>query len=158
MEIGILFKEKPLIDVGFYRKNEALTENTKKKIFIGIYSMISEIFKNQVLRKVDLNEYTVLFYGINIRDPQGQMGIDISNLILNYMIIDLEENNIDSLTMDILQGKMAELAKKFLETYKIQDLQKNEEISDFTGFKENILLIYKDLIHTPEERFDKLWG
>nr|MDO8115491.1 hypothetical protein [Candidatus Sigynarchaeota archaeon] len=61
IEIGFLFNEAPLVHVGFYRDNETLNDATKKAIFLGIHGMLSEIFSDNQLNKMQFEAYTVLF-------------------------------------------------------------------------------------------------
>src|SRR5271157_3438371 len=52
VEIGLLHHERPLLQVSFYRTDEELNDATIQKIIIGIYSIVPEIFKNQVLKRL----------------------------------------------------------------------------------------------------------
>jgi hypothetical protein len=156
VEIGILYNQAPLVNVGFYRKNEMLSDKMKNQIFLAIFNMFSEIFRDN-LKKLIMDEYTVLFYGFT---PAGggkleHKGEMLENLILNYTIIDLENDKLIPDFLEIVEIKMELLREAFLKAFR-----KDETImmdSNVDDFRENIKDIFKDLLKTPEERFKSLW-
>jgi hypothetical protein len=77
VEIGLLHRERPIVQVSFYRKNEDkdLDNNTKDQIISGIYMIVPEIFKNHVLRRLNIAKYTILFKGFWLH-PEGDAGND----------------------------------------------------------------------------------
>jgi hypothetical protein len=158
VEIGLLNREYPLVCTGFYRKDENLTEGTKKEIFVAIYAIISELFKNHVLKQLTLGQYTILFYGFDMASVKTTIGVDVNTLVLSYIIVDSEGQKIDREFMKLVRAKMNLLSETFRETYASLDFQSGSIDTDFSGFVGQIVDVFKDLLKTPQQRFDNLWG
>jgi hypothetical protein len=158
VEIGLLHRENPLICTGFYRKGENLTEGTKKEIFVAIYAIISELFKNHVLKQLSIGQYTILFYGFDMAPETSTKGVDVNTLVLSYIIVDSESQKIDKEFMKLIRTKLSRLSEIFKQTYAYLDFQASNIDSDFSDFVGHILDVFTDLLKTPQERFDNLWG
>ncbi|MFX0100786.1 MAG: hypothetical protein ACFFCS_14515 [Candidatus Hodarchaeota archaeon] len=158
VEIGILYNQAPLVNVGFYRKNEVLSDRIKNQIFLAIFNMFSEIFRDN-LRKLKMDDYTVLFYGFNPRDD-GELenkGDARDNLALNYTIVDLENDRLSPEFLEIVETKMVALSETFKKAISEDEKFITSSDEDFDNFRGAIVNIFKDLLKTPEERFKSLW-
>nr|MDO8111752.1 hypothetical protein [Candidatus Sigynarchaeota archaeon] len=159
VEIGLLYREQPLVHVGFYRKNEELNDVTKEKIILGIYSIVPEIFKDHVLKRLNVAKYTILFFGFELAEMDGKTGPEAAktpaNLVLSYAIVDLESGKLDNTSLRTVQAKMQQLGKEFSKQY--GDKPGNLESADFNPFKAHILSAFKDMLKKPEDRFDTIW-
>src|SRR5271157_2609328 len=109
VEIGLLFQEKPLLQVSFYRKDEQLNDATLQTIILGMYSIVPEIFKGQVLKRLNVTKYTIMFQGFDITSitagQETKGSVDSSNLVLTYAIADLESEKLDRTTIKTIQTK-----------------------------------------------------
>ena len=158
VEIGLLNRENPLVCAGFYRKDESLTEGTKKEIFVGVYAIISELFKNHVLKQLTMGQYTILFYGFDMGNEGSSNVVDVNTLVLSYIIIDTESQKLDKEYIKLVRANVKQLSETFKETYAGLDFLSGSIESDFSSFEEQIVAVFKDLLKTPQERFDNLFG
>jgi hypothetical protein len=172
VEIGILHREKALVHVGFYRRDEALSDITKDQIISGIYSIVPEIFRDHVLKRLNIAKYTILFNGFEIKSDAHQIHAgsnlparsvpaalepplaDPGNIVLAYAIVDLMSDNLDKTFLKAVQEKIKQLGDMF-----VSACGKKEDIEsvDYESFKKNILVVFKDMLKKPEDRFDDMW-
>ncbi len=169
VEIGILHREKALVHVGFYRRDEALSDITKDQIISGIYSLIPEIFRDHVLKRLNILKYTILFNGFDItnnvpmnpagsKPPLGSatpnLSTDHDKIVLAYAIVDLMSDNLDKTFLKAVQEKIKQLGDTFVAMH---GGEKDIESADFGPFKQRILEVFKDMLKKPEDRFDDMW-
>ncbi|MHA1683660.1 MAG: hypothetical protein ACTSUE_22170 [Promethearchaeota archaeon] len=157
VESGILFQEHPLVRIGFYRHNEALNEEKTKKIFSGIFGMISEIF-NDRLQILEFGKYTTFFFAFHMAGKVPTEDL-FSRWILIYSILDLESKKLSRELKKIIRSSMEKLSKSFKIFYEHHDIQNLVDTNhDFKPFMNEIIAIFKDLALPPEERFNSIWG
>ncbi len=169
VEIGLLHREKSLVHVGFYRQDEALSDGTKDQIISGIYSIVPEIFRDHVLKRLNIAKYTILFNGFEIKagvakdparskPPTGPASRaplkDPGRLVLVYAIVDLMSDNLDKTFLKAVQAKITQLGDLFVATIGSLD---GIEIADFEPYKQKIVAVFKDMLKKPEDRFDDMW-
>ncbi len=170
VEIGVLHHEKSLVHVGFYRRDEALNDISKDQIISGIYSIVPEIFKDHILKRVNIAKYTILFNGFEIpttvpgnlhkstpaaKPAASTLLANPEKVVLVYAIVDLMSTNLDKVFLKAVQSKIEQLGDMFVSMYgketKIESL-------DFEPFKQQILAVFKDMLKKPEDRFDDMWS
>jgi hypothetical protein len=169
VEIGILHREKALVHVGFYRRDEALSDITKDQIISGVYSIVPEIFRDHVLKRLNIAKYTILFNGFDVRPnrtgtPGGStppakqatsvLPVDVEKVVLAYAIVDLMSDNLDKAFLKVVQAKIKQLGAIFVAMY---GAESELESPDFEPFKQQILAVFKDMLKKPEDRFDDMW-
>ncbi|HME50853.1 MAG TPA: hypothetical protein VKM55_01425 [Candidatus Lokiarchaeia archaeon] len=159
VEIGLLHHERPLLQVSFYRTDEELNDATIQKIIIGIYSIVPEIFKNQVLKRLIVAKYTIMFQGFDMtHDNLGQETknlVDPTDLVLAYAIVDLESEKLDRTTIKTIQAKLKQVSQDFKNDF--QDTFSGNESTDFHAFEAHVKDIFKDMLLKSTDRFDSLW-
>ena len=159
VQIGMLYQEKHLFQVSFYRKDEDLNDAMIQKIILGIYTIIPEIFKNQVLNRLNVAKYTIMFQGFDLTQDAAEKEtkgiVDSSNLVLAYAIVDLESEKLDKTSSKTIQTKLRQMSlefkKKFQETLGAMNNEERE------SFEEHVREIFKDMLLKSTDRFDKLW-
>ncbi|NMC04188.1 MAG: hypothetical protein GYA24_03205 [Candidatus Lokiarchaeota archaeon] len=172
VEIGILHREKSLVHVSFYRHDEALSAITKDQIISGIYSIVPEIFRDHVLKQLTIAKYTILFNGFELKPaarnavsggPHGHVtpGMassrawsDPENIVLAYAIVDLMSDNLDKIFLKAVQEKIKKLGDMFIAECAGRD---DPATIDLEPFKQKILVIFKDMLKRPVDRFDDMW-
>nr|MDO8119192.1 hypothetical protein [Candidatus Sigynarchaeota archaeon] len=169
VEIGILHREKSLVHVGFYRRNEALSDATKDQIISGIYSIVPEIFRDHVLKRLNIAKYTILFNGFEIKpavikdlarskppaDTASRItSMDPDRIVLVYAIVDLMSDKLDKTFLKAVQEKIKKLGEMFVA---INGDKKDIENVDFEPFKHKIIAVFTDMLKKPEDRFDDMW-
>jgi hypothetical protein len=165
VEIGILHREKALVHVGFYRRDEALSDITKDQIISGIYSIVPEIFRDHVLKRLNISKYTILFNGFEIKhsvpgnEPSAaraatNLPADPEKVVLVYAIVDLMADTIDKTFLKAVQEKIKQLGNTFVAMHGGEE---DIESMDYEPFKRRILEVFKDMLKKPEDRFDDMW-
>lgn len=159
VELGLLYREKPLLQVSFYRKDEELNDATIQKIILGIYRIVPEIFKDQVLKRLNVAKYTIMFQGCDITDSiaarETRGPVDPDNLVLAYAIVDLESEKLDRTSIKTIQAKLNQMSQDFKNSF--QDTILDIDNVDLQAFDAHVKDIFKDMLLKSKDRFDRLW-
>ncbi|MBN2152659.1 MAG: hypothetical protein JW839_14505 [Candidatus Lokiarchaeota archaeon] len=162
----MLHREKALVHVGFYRHDEALSDITKDQIISGIYSIVPEIFRDHVLKRLNIAKYTILFNGFEIKRGEAPgrstpavpaapaRRVDPDGVVLAYAIVDLMSDHLDKVFLKAVQEKIKRLGDVFVA---MVGNEEGIESMDFEPFKQKIVGEFKDMLKKPEDRFDDMW-
>ena len=160
VQIGMLNQEKHLFQVSFYRKDEDLNDAMIQKIILGIYTIVPEIFKDQVLQRLNVAKYTIMFQGFDLTrdaveiDKKGL--VDINNLVLAYAIVDLESEKLDKTSSKTIQMKLKNISLEFKKNF--QENLPAVDAEALESFKERVYEIFKDMLLKTTDRFDSMWA
>ncbi|MEX2684513.1 MAG: hypothetical protein Q6373_023285 [Candidatus Sigynarchaeota archaeon] len=169
VEIGILHREKSLVRVGFYRRDETLSDITRDQIIAGIYSIVPEIFRDHVLKRLNVEKYTILFNGFEIKpevlnnlagnNPRADIASKASSndpgrIALVYAIIDSMSDNLDETIIKAVQAKIKQIGDMFMATIEKEGYIETVNIEPF---KQKIIDVFKDMLKRPADRFDDMW-
>ena len=159
VQIGMLYQEKQLFHVSFYRKDEPLNDDLIQQIILGIYTIVPEIFKNQFLKRLNVAKYTIMFQGYEIdkelTDTDQKRIVDPSNLVLAYAIVDLESEKLDKTTSKTIQAKLRQMSDEFKDQFQVH--LDSTEPSDLGSFEDRVREIFKDMLLKSADRFDSMW-
>ncbi|MBD3187958.1 hypothetical protein GF325_14065 [Candidatus Bathyarchaeota archaeon] len=158
VEIGLLYMEKPLVRLGFYRRNELLDDTTSKRIFIALYGLFREIF-DDTLQELDFDDYRVLFYVFPIKGAPAKDTNKIDDeRILVYCVLDLEGRKSNNVFRDTMKLKMVKLSELFRKRYSQDEFMVLVKTHNFKPFMSDLMAVFKDLTIPSTDRFGTIFG
>lgn len=154
VEIGLILGDEPLLESKYYRDQENLNEETKKRLFSAMQNLVGEIFNDQ-LETVKIEEYAILFHYLFL---EGKGGSKTRSPPLHvYTIIDTDGESVPNIVENTLKSKMVSVSKEFADSYRKSGEVYLREF-DALSFSKNVVeKVFKDLIGTPVDRFDALF-
>jgi hypothetical protein len=159
VQIGMLHQEKHLFQVSFYREDEDLNDAMIQKIILGIYTIVPEIFKNQVLKRLNVAKYTIMFQGFDLTKATAEIEtkglVDSRNLVLAYAIVDLESEKLDRTSTKTIQTKLKQMSLEFKKDF--SEILPVVDAEALESFETRVKDIFKDMLLKSTDRFDSLW-
>ncbi|MHA1793291.1 MAG: hypothetical protein ACTSVI_11645 [Promethearchaeota archaeon] len=162
VEVGLVSKKETIADVSFHKRSESMDDNEMKRQIFGIYGMVSETFTGTP-EKTEIDKYSILFLGVDLGKEDGDDHDDgkgtivLDNLYLIYVLVDNEKGELDPIAEKTIKEKMHDIASIFKYEVKARDGDIfNKEFRAY--FSNKIDATFKDLLKTPNERFNELFG